>query len=69
MGEPCRWAPRRIRTMNRTASLAARLRDLQARSDASDQAAAAALDELKTAGHQLADTMAALADALREAAQ
>jgi hypothetical protein len=53
--------------MNRTASLAARLRDLQARSDASDQAAAAALHELTTAGHELADTMAALADALREA--
>jgi hypothetical protein len=54
--------------MNRTAALAARLRDLQARSDASDQAAAAALDELTTAGHELADTMAALADALRQAA-
>jgi hypothetical protein len=54
--------------MNRTAALAARLHDLQARSDASDQAAAAALDELKTAGNELVDTMAALAEALRQAA-
>ena len=47
--------------MNRTA-LAARLADLQARSEATDRAAAAALLELQTTGQQLAAAMAALAD-------
>lgn len=50
--------------MTRSEAFAARLRDLQARSDATDHAAAAALQELKTAGHQLADAMDRLADAL-----
>ena len=49
--------------MNRTA-LAARLADLQARSEATDRAAAAALSELQTAGQSLAAAMTALAAAM-----
>lgn len=51
--------------MSRTAALAARPRDLQARSDTSDQAAAAAaLAELQQAGARLADAMNSLAAAM-----
>lgn len=53
--------------MNRTDALAARLRDLQARSAATDRAAAAALTELKTTGAELAAAMDRLADAMQEA--
>jgi hypothetical protein len=55
--------------MTHTATLAARLRDLQARSEATDYAAAASLQDLKTAGYRLADAMADMADALAEGAQ
>ena len=51
--------------MNRTALLAARLRDLQARSEATDNAAAATLQDLKAAGQQLADAITRLADAMQ----
>jgi hypothetical protein len=51
--------------MNRTALLAARLRDLQARSEATDHAAAATLQDLKTAGQQLAAAMTNLIDAMQ----
>jgi hypothetical protein len=51
--------------MNRTALLAARLRDLQARSEATDHAAAATLQDLKAAGQQLADAITRLADAMQ----
>jgi hypothetical protein len=53
--------------MNRTADLAARLADLQARSAQTDAAAAVALEELKAAGLALADRMAALAAAMEDA--
>jgi hypothetical protein len=49
--------------MTYTATLAARLRDLQARSEATDHAAAAALSELQLAGAAVAAAMAALANA------
>jgi hypothetical protein len=51
--------------MTRTADLAARLRDLQARSKATDHAAAATLQDLKTTGLQLADAITRLADAMQ----
>ncbi len=51
--------------MTRTAALAARLRDLQARSDASDHAAAATLQDLRTTGLQLANAITRLADAMQ----
>jgi hypothetical protein len=49
--------------MNNTATLAARLRDLQARSEATDRSAAAALSEVQAAGAAVAAAMAALANA------
>lgn len=49
--------------MTHTATLAARLRDLEARSEATDHAAAAALSELQAAGVAVAAAMAALANA------
>ena len=53
------------KSMNtRTAAYGRLLADLQARSAASDAAAAEALEELKAAGLALADRMAALADAM-----
>jgi hypothetical protein len=48
--------------MDRTAELGARLRDLAARSEATDQAARAALAELLAAGDELTTAMDALAD-------
>ena len=48
----------------RTAAYGRLLADLEARSAASDAAAAEALEELKAAGLALADRMAALADAM-----
>jgi len=51
----------------RTAAYGRLLADLEARSAASDAAAAEALDNLLQAGAELADAMAATADALREA--
>ena len=50
-------------TMNRTAELAARLADLQIRSEATDRAAAAALEELTAAGMELAAALDRLAAA------
>ena len=50
--------------MTRTDALAARLRDLQARSTATDRAAAAALSDLKTAGAELAAAFTRMADEL-----
>lgn len=53
------------KTMNtRTAAYGRLLADLQARSAASDAAAAEALEELNAAGLALADRMAALAAAM-----
>jgi hypothetical protein len=49
---------------NKTASLAARLADLQRRSLATDRAAADALQQLLRQGQQLADAMAAAAEAM-----
>jgi hypothetical protein len=49
---------------NTTASLAARLADLQRRSLATDKAAAATLQQLQRQGQQLADAMTAAADAM-----
>ena len=49
---------------NTTAALAARLADLQQRSLATDKAAAATLQQLQLQGQQLADAMAAAADAM-----
>jgi hypothetical protein len=65
MGEASSRPPGRTPTMNRTALLAARLRDLQARSEATDHAAAATLQDLKAAGQQLADAITRLADAMQ----
>jgi hypothetical protein len=50
--------------MNNTATLAARLADLQRRSVATDAAAAEALQQLQQAGAEMADAMAAVADAM-----
>ena len=50
--------------MNRAADYGRRLADLVARSAASDEAAAAGLDELTTAAQQLAEAMAATAAAM-----
>ena len=47
-----------------SSTFAARLADLQRRSDATDKAAAITLQELKAQGLQVADAMARLADAL-----
>jgi hypothetical protein len=52
--------------MNRTAELAARLADLQRRSTASDQAAAATLQQLHAQGQQLADAMGRMVDAIEQ---
>ena len=49
---------------NKTAAIAARLADLQQRSRATDEAAAADLQQLLRQGQQLADAMAAAADAM-----
>ena len=49
---------------NKTAAIAARLADLQRRSRATDAAAAADLQQLLRQGQQLADAMAAVADAM-----
>jgi hypothetical protein len=49
---------------NKTAAIAARLADLQRRSDATDRAAADALQQLQLQGQQLADAMTAAADAM-----
>lgn len=54
--------------MNRTAELAARLADLQIRSDATDCAAAAALEDLTAAGMELAAALDRLAAAAAAAA-
>ena len=51
------------RTMT-SAAFGARLADLQQRSDASDKAAAATLQQLQAQGQQLADAMAHLAEAI-----
>ena len=64
MGERSSSAPRLA--MNRTAELAARLADLQRRSLATDKAAAATLQQLQLQGQQLADAMAAAADAIEQ---
>ena len=48
------------------ATFAARLADLQRRSDASDKAAAATLQQLKAQGQQLADAMAGVAAAMKD---
>jgi hypothetical protein len=53
--------------MHRTAELAARLRDLERRSQATDRAADAALEDLKAAGAELADAMAHLVEAIEAA--
>ena len=55
-------APRQ-QTMT-SSTFAARLADLQRRSDATDKAAAITLQELKDQGQQLADAMARLAVAM-----
>ena len=57
-------APRDTAMHNTTAALAARLADLQQRSLATDKAAAATLQQLQLQGHQLADAMAAAAEAM-----
>ena len=57
-------APRDTAMNNKTASLAARLADLQQRSRATDEAAAATLQQLQLQGQQLADAMTAAADAM-----
>jgi hypothetical protein len=49
---------------NKTVLLAARLADLQQRSLASDRAAAATLQQLLVQGREVADAMAAAADAM-----
>jgi hypothetical protein len=51
------------RTMT-SAAFGAQLADLQQRSDASDKAAAATLQQLKAQGQQVADAMARLAEAI-----
>jgi hypothetical protein len=48
---------------NKTASLAARLADLQQRSKDSDEAAAATLQQLQHQGREVADAMERLASA------
>ena len=54
---------------SRTAAYGRLLADLEARSGASDAAAAEALEELLQAGNDLADAMAATAAAMEEAAR
>ena len=49
---------------NTTAAIAARLADLQRHSRATDEAAAADLQQLLRQGQQLADAMAAVADVM-----
>ena len=56
-----------LETMHRTAELAARLRDLERRSQATDCAADAALEDLKAAGAELANAMAHLVEAIEAA--
>ena len=57
-------APRDTAMHNKTAAIAARLADLQRRSRATDAAAAADLQQLLRQGQQLADAMAAVAEAM-----
>ena len=57
-------APRDTAMHNKTAAIAARLADLQRRSRATDEAAAADLQQLLRQGQQLADAMTAAADAM-----
>ena len=57
-------APRDTAMNNTTAAIAARLADLQQRSRATDEAAAADLQQLLRQGQQLADAMTAAADAM-----
>ena len=57
-------APRDTAMHNKTAAIAARLADLQRRSRATDEAAAADLQQLLRQGQQLADAMAAAAEAM-----
>ena len=57
-------APRDTAMHNKTAAIAARLADLQQRSRATDAAAAADLQQLLRQGQQLADAMAAVAEAM-----
>ena len=57
-------APRDNAMNNTTAAIAARLADLQQRSRATDEAAAATLQQLQLQGQQLADAMTAAADAM-----
>jgi hypothetical protein len=49
---------------NTTASLAARLADLQRSSDATDEAAAATLQQLQLQGREVADAMQRLIQAM-----
>ena len=48
------------------ATFAARLADLQSRSDATDRAAAATLQQLKAQGQQVAAAMAGVAAAMKD---
>ena len=57
-------APRDTAMHNQTAAIAARLADLQQRSRATDEAAAADLQQLLRQGQQLADAMAAVAEVM-----
>ena len=50
-----------------SSTFADRLADLQRRSDATDKAAAATLQELKAQGQELADAMARVAAAMDQA--
>ena len=54
-------------TMHRSAELAAQLRDLERRSQATDRAADAALKDLNAAGAELANAMAHLVEAIETA--
>jgi len=60
----CTAEPREMTTA--AATFAARLADLQERSNATDKAAAATLQELKAQGQQLADAMAGVAAAMKD---
>ena len=55
----------RHRPMTIASTFAARLADLQQRSDKTDKAAASALQQLKAHGQDLADAMAGLAAAMK----
>ena len=69
-GLPLRCRSLRYRSvppLSPSSTFAERLADLQRRSDATDKAAAATLQELKAQGQQVADAMARLAVALDQA--